>query len=56
MASRLQQKFVTISERSVAEEDLDAVSGCCTGGLCFEVGAVDDGVGGGLMGVANKQW
>ena len=43
-------------EGSVAEEALDAVQGRCTRGLCFEVGAVDDGFGGGLVGVAHKQW
>jgi len=25
-------------------------------GSSFEVGAIDDGVGGGRVGVANKQW
>jgi len=37
--------------RYAALEALDAPRG-----LSFEIGAVDDDVGGGLMGVANKQW
>jgi len=39
---------------SVALEALDAVYGCCTRGLSFEVGAVDNGVGGDKGNVITK--